>query len=365
LNDEYYMRRALRLARRGMGRVSPNPLVGAVVVNEGDIVGEGAHLKYGEAHAEIAALRTAGEKARGAALYVNLEPCCHHGKTPPCTDAIIKAGIQRVVIGMVDPNPMVNRRGADVLKAQGIAVSIGVLEDACADLNRAFVKFITTGRPYITAKIAMTMDGRIASKTGHSKWITSRTARTFAHRLRAENDAVLVGLGTVRKDDPSLTVRHTRGVNPYRIVLDENLQISPESSLLNDDHVAKTIIATTQDSKTVADRIIEKGAQVWYCERNSEGLIDPDKLVSKIAESNMPSVLIEGGAAVNTSFLKYGLIDRLVMIYAPKILGEGISAIGDLNILSVDRAISLIGLKFKRLPPDIAIMADVRYQEDN
>ena len=365
MNEDYYMRRALRLARRGMGQVSPNPMVGAVIVNDGDIVGEGAHLKYGEAHAEIAALRMAGDKAGGATLYVNLEPCCHHGKTPPCTDAITKAGIQRVVIGMVDPNPMVNRRGAEVLKAHGIAVSTGVMEDACTELNRAFVKFITTGRPYITAKMAMTMDGRIASKSGHSKWITSIDARTFAHRLRAENDAVLVGLGTVRKDDPSLTVRHSRGVNPYRIVLDEDLQISPESTLLNDEHVAKTIIVTTRRSRDSEDRIIGKGAQVWFCEANSEGLIDPDALASKVADANMSSVLIEGGAAVNTSFLKYGCIDRLVMIYAPKILGEGISAIGDLGILSVDRAISLSGLKIKRLPPDVAIIADVCYQEDN
>lgn len=353
------MKRALELARNGIGKVNPNPLVGSVIVKDGQVVGEGFHPCFGKEHAEIMALRNAGELARGATLYVNLEPCCHFGKTPPCTDAIINAGIRRVVVGMVDPNPLVNQKGIEILREHHIDVQTGIEEALCRQLNRVFIKYITTGMPFVTIKIAQSLDGRIATATGHSQWITSEVARAEAHRLRSENDAVVVGIGTALADNPQLTVRHVPGRNPYRIVLDSQLQIPFDGFLLTDENVNKTIIATVADDEDKIARIKATGAHVWQFEKNSNGKIQISDLLQKAADARMSAVMVEGGAKVATSFFKEKMVDHLVAAIAPKIIGAGIEAIGDLGIYSMNDCIELINLTVEKLGPDVIVRSDV------
>ncbi len=356
-----YIKKTIRLARKGIGYVNPNPMVGSVIIKDGEFVGEGYHQCFGKEHAEIIALRNAGEKARGATLYVNLEPCCHYGKTPPCTDAIIRAGIKRVVIGMVDPNPLVNQKGVEILKQHQVEVITGVEESACKELNRAFIKYITTGMPYVTLKVAQSLDGRIATATGNSQWITSHQARVLAHRLRSESDAIIVGIGTVLADDPQLTVRHVKGKNPVRIVLDSRLRIPIESQLLSDEHVHKTIIATASNDSSKIDRIKENGAHVWEIELDKNGNVSLPILLKKLGQARMSAIMVEGGARVYTSFLKAKMVDRIVFALAPKIIGAGKDSIGDMEILDVDNCIELINVKTKKIGPDLLVSADVGY----
>ena len=365
MTDNDYIKRTIKLARKGIGYVNPNPMVGSVIVKHGEIVGQGYHQCFGKEHAEIMALRDAGEKSRGATLFVNLEPCCHYGKTPPCTDAIIKAGIKRVVIGMVDPNPLVNQGGIEILKQHQIEVITGVEESACKEFNRVFIKYISTAMPYVTLKIAQSLDGRIATVTGNSQWITSHPARVAAHRLRSESDAIIVGIGTVLADDPQLTVRHVRGRNPVRIVLDSRLRISFESQLLSDEHVHQTIIATTSNDLSKIDRIKEKGAHAWVIEQDKNGNVSLPILLKKLAQARMSAVMVEGGAGLYTSFLKAKMVDRIVFALAPKIIGIGKDAIGNLGILDVDNCIKLFNVKIKKLGPDILVSADVGYDLKN
>ena len=362
LTDEFYIKRAIELARNGMGKVNPNPLVGSVIVKEGRIIGEGYHPCFGKEHAEIMALRQAGEQANGATLYVNLEPCCHFGKTPPCTNAVIKAGIKRVVVGMVDPNPLVNQKGIGILRQHNIEVRTGVEEETCKQLNRVFIKYITTGMPFVTLKIAQSLDGRIATTIGHSQWITSPEARVEAHRIRSENDAVVVGIGTVLADNPQLTVRHVPGRNPYRIVLDSKLQIPLDGFLLSDENVSKTIVATVSEDEEKIARIKAAGAHVWQFEKSENGNILIANLLQKAAHARMSAVMVEGGAKVLTSFFKETMVDHLVVAIAPKIIGTGIETIGDLGIRSVNDSIELINVSVERLGPDIIIRADVVFK---
>lgn len=361
LTESDYIRRAIRLARKGMGHVSPNPMVGCVIVNDGEIVGEGYHRYYGGPHAEVVALQAAGAAAAGATLYVNLEPCCHYGKTPPCTDAIIRAGIKRVVVGMIDPNPLVNQRGIEILRQHGIEVTSGVEEVACRELNRSFIKYIVTGLPYVTMKIAQSLDGRIATRTGHSQWISSYPARVLAHRLRAEHDAVIVGIGTVLADDPQLTVRFVKGPNPWRIVLDDQLRIPLSSQLLTGELAAKTVIATISQDEMRKKAIEAAGAQVWTILLNQSSRVSIPELLKKMASAQISSALIEGGSQVNTAFLKAGMVDRIIIAIAPKIIGAGIEAIGDLGIERVDRSIELKNVRLRAIGPDYVVTADVHY----
>ena len=362
LTDEFYMKRAIELARNGMGKVNPNPLVGSVIVKNGRVIGEGFHPCFGKEHAEIVALKKAGDLAHGATLYVNLEPCCHFGKTPPCTDAIIKAGIARVVVGMVDPNPLVNQKGIEILRQRKIEVCTGIEEHACKQLNRVFIKYMTIGMPFVTLKIAQSLDGRIATTTGHSQWITSYEARVEAHRIRSENDAVVVGIGTVLADNPQLTVRHVPGKNPYRIILDSQLQIPFDGHLLTDENVSKTIVATVSDNAEKIARIKGMGAHVWQFEQNANGNILISQLLKKIAKTQMSAVMVEGGAKVITSFFKEKMVDHLVAAIAPKIIGAGVETIGDLGIRSVDDSIELRNMSVEKLGPDIIIRADVVFK---
>ena len=246
MEDEIFMEKALILARRGLGKTSPNPMVGALVVKGRKILGKGYHRKYGGAHAEVNALRNAKADVRGASIYVTLEPCCHHGWTPPCVDALIGAGISRVVIGTPDPNPRVNGKGIQSLLNNGIQVKVGVLEERCRELNEAYFKYIQNGIPLVTLKFAQSLDGRIATKTGHSQWISSPESLRLGHALRSMHDGVLVGIATILVDDPGLTVRLAKGKNPRRIIIDGKLRIPLRAKVLNDEGVDKTIIVATK-----------------------------------------------------------------------------------------------------------------------
>lgn len=354
-----YLKRALRLAEKGRGQVSPNPLVGAIVVRDGEIVGEGYHARYGGPHAEVVALREAGERAKGSTLYVTLEPCCHHGKTPPCTDAILSAGVQRVVVGAVDPNPLVNGRGLELLRQAGVQVELVQEWEPAVRLNRGYFKWVRSGIPWVTLKAAITLDGKIATTTGRSKWITSEAARRLAHRLRAEHDAVLVGRGTVQADDPALTVRHVRGVDPVRVLLDEDLGVVPDSkavALASLDR--KTVVFTAEDAPDqVARKLQAKGVEVIRVSRLQDGSLDPLAVLRGLGQRGITSVMVEGGARVFTSLLRERLVDEFVFFVAPKIFGDGVSVIGDLGIEDVGDAPLLEFKMVRRIGPDLYLRA--------
>lgn len=359
LNDEYYMRQALALARRGLGKTSPNPLVGALFVKKGGIIGRGYHRRYGEAHAEINAIRDAQEDINGATLYVTLEPCCHKGKkTPPCLDALLEYDLGRVVIGTADPNPKVNGRSIEAFRSRGIETKVGVLSEECQRLNEVYFKYIQTGIPFVTLKFAQTLDGRIAGAGGDSRWISSEPSLRLAHKLRRVHDAVLVGAGTVLADNPLLTVRLVRGRNPLRIVADSRLRIPMDSALLGEQENAPTIIATTSraDGKKLAS-LKRMGIEVLTVGEDREGKVDLKDLLEKLGERNISSVLVEGGAAIITSLLRQKLADKLVVILAPKLLGSGIDAVGDLDIPDVGKALKLSSVKTYRSGEDLVIEA--------
>ncbi len=318
--DFYFMRLALREGKKGLGRTSPNPAVGAVVVKEGKVVGKGFHPRAGEPHAEVFALREAGEKARGATIYVTLEPCHHFGRTPPCTKAILEAGISRVVIGCRDPNPKA-QGGADFLAEKGLEVVTGVLERECAELCRFFLKAVKTSLPWVMAKVAMSLDGRIATRSGDSKWITGEKARRFGHRLRNIVDAILVGRGTVEADDPSLTCRIPGGRDPARIVLDSSLSLSPEKKIFNLNSSAPTILACGEHAPQEREKSFrEKGVWVWRLPLE-HGKVSIKALLERMLKEEMLSLLVEGGATVHGSFFEAGLVDEVYFFYGPVIIG--------------------------------------------
>ncbi len=352
--ERRYLRLACRLARKAAGRTSPNPIVGAVLVRGGKIVGTGYHRKAGGDHAEIVALKTAGTKAQGATLYITLEPCSHYGRTPPCADALIRAGIKAVVAGMGDPNPRVAGRGFDKLRRAGIKVQVGACETECRQLLEAFSKFITRRIPFVTLKLAATLDGKIATASGDSRWISGPASRARVHRWRNEMDAVLVGVETVRADDPQLTCRIVGGRNPYRLVLDSRLRISLTAQLLRQKDSEKTIIATTTKVSAAKIRAIQAlGAQVW-CLPGRDNRIAWQPLLKKLAAQGVVSVLIEGGAAVAASALKNNLVDKVEFFYAPKILGgDGRAMIGGLAIGKMARAIQVKNLTVRKSGDDI------------
>lgn len=356
--DEFYMQRALSLARRGAGQVSPNPMVGTVIVRNHRIIGEGYHRKFGGNHAEIDAIEKASSPLKGATFYVSLEPCSHYGKTPPCVKKVIEARPARVVIGTVDPNPLVSGKGIRALREAGIETKVGILEEACRALNETFFHFVRTKRPFVTLKFAQTIDGRIAAATGHSQWISSPRSLRLAHRERSLHDAVLVGVGTVLKDDPQLTVRLVRGRNPLRVVVDSSLSIPLKAKLLQDQQQAKTLLAAAagDDGKKKA-RLEAMGVEVLPSAVNRKGFVDLGRLLDDLGKRGISSLLVEGGSAVITSFLRESLADRLICIVAPKILGKGIEAVGDLKIRSVDQSIRLSCRRVFRSGDDVVIDA--------
>jgi diaminohydroxyphosphoribosylaminopyrimidine deaminase/5-amino-6-(5-phosphoribosylamino)uracil reductase len=355
-----YMAVAIRLAQKGRGMVSPNPLVGAVIVKGNKIVGWGYHRFYGGPHAEVYALRKAGKCAQGADLYVNLEPCCHHGKTPPCADEIIKSGIRRVYIGINDPNPLVSGKGIKKLRKAGIDVETGILQEESVLLNEAFIKYITKKVPFAVLKLAATLDGKIATKTGDSRWISGEDARRLVHRLRFESDAVLVGSGTVIADDPQLTVRNYAGArkkNPVRIIVDSRLRMPLCSQLLKTAGEIKTIIATTrQASKNKIAQIKQRGAEVLIVSYRNKR-VDLKCLMKHLASRGIASVLIEGGSELSAAALEDGIVDKVLFFYAPKIIGgaHSRSMVGGTGISKISDAISLNDIHYKRLGRDILV----------
>ncbi len=335
MSEEGYMSLALSLAKRRKGLTHPNPTVGCVVVKNGEIVGLGYHEGAGYPHAEVVALEQAGEKARNSTLYVTLEPCSHFGRTPPCTDAIIRAGVKRVVVATLDPNPLVAGRGVEKLRNSGIEVEVGLLEEEAKLINEDFFTYITGKRPYVTLKLAQTVDGRIATLTGESKWITSKASRKYAHRLRAQATAVLVGINTVLKDDPALTVRHIPFPrNPLRVVIDPELEVPMNAKVLNTAE-APTLIVFSKRNPSKEEELIKAGIKLLHMEE-----ISVSALLEELHELEVVHLLVEGGAFTVTNFLKEGFWDRLIIFQAPKIMGEGIS-IGDLGIRSMEEVVKL------------------------
>ncbi|HEY82403.1 MAG TPA: bifunctional diaminohydroxyphosphoribosylaminopyrimidine deaminase/5-amino-6-(5-phosphoribosylamino)uracil reductase RibD [Dehalococcoidia bacterium] len=351
------MKLALRLARRGLGQTSPNPMVGAIIVKDGRIIGQGYHHHYGGAHAEVNAIASAQESVNGATLYVTLEPCCHYGKTPPCVEAILQNKIARVVIGALDPNPRVNGRSVQILNQHGIETKVGVLEDACRELNQAHFKLMSTGLPLVSLKFAQTLDGRIATVSGDSRWISGEKFRRLAHKLRATHDAVMVGIDTVLRDNPELTVRLVKGRNPTRVILDSSLRIPLDAEVLKLE-TAPTIIATTPraDGKKLS-RLRQMGVEVLVAREDKSGEVDLRHLLELLGERNISSVLVEGGAGVITSLLRQNLADKVVVAVAPKLMGKGIEAVGELNIREVSQAVKLSFSKIYRLGEDLVIEA--------
>lgn len=343
MNDSMYMSMALQLAKGAMGQTSPNPMVGAILVKDESIVGMGAHLKAGEAHAEVHAIRMAGEKAKGATLYVTLEPCSHHGKTPPCVEAILTAGIQRVVVAVLDPNPLVAGNGVRRLTEAGLQVSVGVLEDEARRLNEVFFHYITTGKPFVTVKTASTLDGKIATETGHSRWITGERAREEVHRLRSWHDAILVGVNTIIADDPALTTRiqgQEALKQPIRLILDSTLRIPITSRVITDGKAPTWVITTKRAASEKCDLLREQGVKVIVMDQEQ---IEINEILKILGENKITSVLVEGGSAVNGAFLQAQSINKIIQYFSMKIVGgaqaptsfggTGLAQMGDAVIL--------------------------------
>lgn len=352
------MRRALTLAGRGKGKTSPNPAVGCVIVRDRVVVGEGWHRRAGTPHAEVHALRQAGELSRGADVYVTLEPCSHFGKTPPCADALIDAGVSQVFVGMVDPNPKVSGRGIERLRSAGIEVVTGILEAECRRLNEPFVKHMTTGLPFVILKSAMTLDGRTATVTGDSRWITNEKSRHYVHKLRSSADAVMVGVGTVLADDPQLTARIPRGKDPLRVVVDSSLRIPPDARMLRQESSATTVIATVSKDDNRAAHLASVGAEVLCC-RAKQGRVDLSDLLARLGARGVQSVLLEGGSELAGEALRASLIDKFVLFYAPKFLGgaDGFGLFGGPSARMMDGCRRLKDVSVRRFGDDVMIEA--------
>ncbi|MFI5366831.1 MAG: bifunctional diaminohydroxyphosphoribosylaminopyrimidine deaminase/5-amino-6-(5-phosphoribosylamino)uracil reductase RibD [Candidatus Binatia bacterium] len=355
-DDARFMRMALRLGRRGVGRTSPNPPVGAVVVVHGTVVGRGFHRQAGAAHGEAAALHAAGARARGATLYVTLEPCAHYGRTPPCTQAVIASGVRRVVIGTRDPNPRVRGNGLQRLRAAGIEVHSGVLQAECDELLAAFRKHVTTGLPLVTVKLAASLDGRIATAAGDARWITGEDSRRYVHRLRAEHDAVLVGAETIIRDDPELTSRIRGGRNPLRVILDGRLRLPLQSRVLTNAVPAATLVITgSQVSAAKFRNVRECGVEIVSLAAKA-GRIPIARVMRELGKRNIMSVLIEGGATVATAALAAGVVDRMLVFFAPKLIGgDGRPMLEALGVRRMRDALALGPLRVKRFAQDILV----------
>ena len=356
--DESYIQLTIEIAKKGEGSVSPNPLVGCVITKENRIIGAGYHQKFGEEHAEINAINSATESLEGATLYVNLEPCSHQGKTPPCVDRIIEEKIKRVVIGTLDVNPLVSGNGVRKLKRAGIDVKVGVLEKECLELNKFFFKNIVKKIPYITLKAAQTLDGVIADKNHFSEWISSEASRKYVHTLRSKYDAVLIGANTAKIDDPKLTVRMVEGRNPYRIVLDSGLKLNPDLKLfrLNDDK--KTILVTTTENQSKKNKIqkFEKHkVDLIFVKKNKNSRIDLLSLLKKLSKRGISSLLVEGGSKTFSSFIKQDLFDDIFLFVTPKILGDGIKTFSELSYKNLKSAMKLRIIKSDLIGDDILL----------
>lgn len=363
---EEYMRRALELARKGEGHTSPNPMVGCVVVKDGRIISEGYHEKYGEFHAERNALTRCTEDTAGADLYVTLEPCCHQGKTPPCTDIIIEKKIARVFVGSMDSNPLVAGKGVQILRDHGIYVETGILDAECRKLNEVFYHYIATKTPFVVMKYAMTLDGKIACATGDSRWVTGEIARTQVHRMRGRYRGIMVGIGTVLADDPMLNCRVEGGVDPVRIICDSNLHIPTESQIVKTASDIETIVACSQEAleserkQEKIRRLKEAGIQIIGTE-GAHG-VNLVELMKKLGGQNIDSILLEGGGTLNASALEDGIVNKVYAYIAGKLIG-GMDARSPVEGMGIDRmadAITLQNVEIEKLGDDFCIVGYVK-----
>ena len=365
LHDQY-MRRALELAQRGMGFTSPNPMVGAVIVRDGKIIGEGWHKKYGELHAERTAFAYCDENGidcTGADMYVTLEPCCHHGKQPPCTDAVIEHGIKRVFIGSADPNPLVAGKGVKILREHGIEVIENVLRDECDAVNEVFFHWITQKSPFVTVKYAMTLDGKIATRTGKSKWITGEEARLDVQRERLRHTAIMVGIGTVLADDPMLTCRLENGRDPIRIICDSQLRIPLDSNIVKTAKEVPTIIVTANKCKDTAYE--EAGCRILVCGDEQNRRVDLKKLMVILGEEmKIDSILLEGGGRLISSAFEAGIITKVKAYIAPKIFGgkDAKSPVEGIGVLAPDYAYIIENTRIQQIGDDFVIEGRVAYR---
>ena len=359
--DEKYMRLAMQLAGNAIGRTSPNPLVGAVIVKDNRVVGCGWHRKAGTPHAEVHALNQAGELAQGADVYVTLEPCAHYGKTPPCAKALVEAKVKNVYGGLLDVNPKVAGKGFKILEDAGVHVEYGFLQDELRKQNEVFFKWIEHKKPFIVLKAAMTLDGKIATATGQSKWITNETSRAYGYKLRDIYDGIMVGINTVIEDNPMLTARVDGGKNPIRIVVDSSLRIDINANVVQDKS-AKTIVATTD--KANKDKILKLQAQdgdVIVVDKDENDKVDIEKLLDILGQQNICSILVEGGATLNGSFVAKKLVDKVYFFIAPKIIGgkEAKTPVAGTGILNLQEALSLKDIQIEKLEEDILIIGRV------
>jgi len=361
------MQRALAVAAGGIGFVSPNPLVGCVIVKNGRIVGEGYHERYGEPHAEVNALRAAGTAARGATLYVTLEPCCHTGKTPPCVEAVLQAGIGRVVIALGDPNPKVAGGGLARLRAAGVAVTLGICESEARRLNETFLHYIRTQRPFVTLKCAITLDGKIATRTGASRWITGGPAREQVHRMRHAADALLIGSGTALQDDPQLTTRLPGGggVNPLRIVVDSMLHLPVSSQLAVATADCRTLVATSERAPVDKQRLLEdQGVEILRLPSYADGRVDIEALLAALGARGVADLLVEGGATLGATLLQRRLVDKIVAFVAPKIIGgDGIDVVAAFGVATMADALQLYGMTSQSVGEDVMLEAYLKPPE--
>lgn len=359
MSIEQAMKRCIELALRGSGYVHPNPRVGCVLLKDGKVIAEGWHKKAGAPHAEIDALQSAREDPAGATLVVNLEPCVHHGKTPPCVDAIIEKNIARVVIGTLDPNPIVNGKGVEKLRAAGIDVLVGVLEDQCQWINRYFFKYIRTGIPYVILKVAQTLDGFIATLDGTSQWITNELSRKRVHQLRSEVRAVLIGSRTALYDNPSLTTRLVSGPSPYRIILDPDLSLPLHLKLFSDDYATQTMIACRKE-KLLSEKakiFREKQVELLAVPEKTPGKFDLIALLNILGEKEIPALLVEGGAYTFSQFVEENLVDEYHFFIAPKLLGRGIAPFESLSHSDLPTATAVHPIGIEQLESDIHLLA--------
>jgi len=357
--DRAYMQEAIALAERGRGHTAPNPMVGCVLVKDGRTIGRGYHHRYGDLHAERDALAACTEDPAGATMYVTLEPCCHHGKQPPCTDAILAAGIARVVVGATDPNPLVGGRGIALLRAGGVAVEAGLLEAEVREQNRIFLKYITEKRPWVSLKVAMTLDGKIATADGDARWVTSEPARRFVHELRGQRSSICVGAGTVRLDDPMLDCRVEGYSNPVRILPDSAASLPPESRIARSAGAIRTIVAHTDAAPAGRlERLRACGVELLPCAAR-DGRVDLPDLLSRLGALGIDSILLEGGEALNGSFVAQGLVDEYYIFIAPKILGgqDAKTSVGGPGFAKMADALALDIRSVERIGPDLLVHA--------
>lgn len=360
MNEETYMQLAIELAKKGCGRTAPNPMVGAVIVKEGRIIGQGWHEQYGQPHAERNALANCMESPKGATMYVTLEPCCHYGKQPPCTDAIIEAGIRHVVVGSNDPNPLVHGGGIKKLREHGILVTEGVCKEQCDQLNEVFFHYIRTGKPFVVMKYAMTMDGKIAAYTGLSQWITGDEARAHVHQQRNRYSAIMAGVGTVLSDDPLLTCRMEGGRNPIRIICDSKLRTPLSSRIVQTAKEVPTILATCCTEESRHRSYQEAGCRTLQV-KEKDGRIDLQELMERLGAERIDSILLEGGAELNWSALQEGVVQKVQAYIAPKLFGgqTAKSPIAGQGVAAPKEAVRLKNTAFTRLGDDFLLESEV------